>query len=137
MISQQKKLYKKEYAQELLCIAQGDLESASVLLKSQYGRKENCLYMIQQSVEKSIKSVLIFEEIAFPLVHDLGALIALLPEDKTPPGGFDLIALNPYASIRRHEQGSVELSADEMQTANQSSVAVVQWAQAIIKTNGE
>jgi len=57
MISQQKKLYKKEYAQELLRIAIGDLDSASVLLQAQSGRKENCLYMIQQTVEKSIKSV--------------------------------------------------------------------------------
>lgn len=60
--------------------------------------------MLQQSVEKAIESVLVKNQIPFPMVHDLGILIALLPVEKYPTGGFDWTALNPYASVRRYEE---------------------------------
>ena len=103
MTQNQKRLFEKEYAQELFRIAKGDLESA-VTLKSGPGRKENIVYMCQQAVEKSIKSVLVHHQIAFPLIHDLGSLIGLLPDQFMPPGGFNLIELNPlrlFADMKR------------------------------------
>jgi len=79
MVQSKDILFKKEYAQHLFKIAQGDLDSAAALMAAKtLGRPENILYMIQQSVEKSLKAVLIHKQIAFPLVHDLGILIALL-----------------------------------------------------------
>ncbi len=60
----------------MLAIAKGDLQSAEILLASaSSGRKENILYMIQQSVEKALKSVLIWKGVSFPMVHDLGILL--------------------------------------------------------------
>jgi hypothetical protein len=86
-------LFKPEYSKTLLSIAIGDLSTAKTLLSANDpGRVENILYMIQQSVEKSLKAVLVYKQIAFPLVHDLGILIALLPADEYPPGGFDWTA---------------------------------------------
>jgi hypothetical protein len=80
-----KQLFPKEYAKELLQIAKGDLDSAIGLSKVNTGRPENIVILAQQSVEKSIKSVLVHLQIAFPLVHDLGILVALLPDDNMPP----------------------------------------------------
>jgi HEPN domain-containing protein len=50
-----KRIYKKEYAHELLKIAAGDLDSAEALSKAKSGRPENIVFMVQQSVEKYIK----------------------------------------------------------------------------------
>ena len=132
-MSQAKRKFKPEYAKQLFHIAEGDYRSAKSLLKTQEGRSENVVFLAQQSVEKGIKSVLIFLDIAFPLVHDLGVLIALLPDDKMPPEGFNLIELNPYASIRRYEEGSSDLTIDEMEASVQTALAVLDWAKDILE----
>lgn len=130
MVSQNKTiLFKPEYGDKLLNIAGGDLATALALLNSpEPGRLENILFMIQQAVEKAIKSVLIKKQIPFPLVHDLGILIALLPADSYPPGGFDWTALNSYASIRRYEEGSLPIDKAEIKTAYEAALLVLDWA---------
>jgi hypothetical protein len=62
------------------------------------------------------------------MVHDLGILIALLPENDYPPGGFDWTALNPFASIRRYEQGHLPISRDELKAAYDAALLVEEWA---------
>lgn len=134
MVPSKDVLFKKEYAQHLFKIALGDLDSAAALiLASASGRPENILYMIQQSVEKSLKAVLIHKQISFPLVHDLGILIALLPKEDYPPGGFDWTELNPYASIRRYEEGALPISKEEIEAAFNASKLVHQWVTAQFK----
>lgn len=132
MVQNKDVLFKKEYAQHLFKIAQGDLDSAEALITASrlakaLGRPENILYMIQQSVEKSLKSVLIYKQISFPLVHDLGILIALLPKVDYPPGGFDWTDLNPYASIRRYEDGALPISKEEVEAAFNAAKLVHVW----------
>ena len=81
---------------ELFRIAKGDLASAKELASvSKEGRLENVVYLAQQSVEKALKATLNHLRIAFPLVHELGTLVALFPEDKLPSRDFDLSVLNP------------------------------------------
>jgi HEPN domain-containing protein len=130
MVQQNKPiLFKPEYSVKLLSIAQGDLETALALINSASpGRLENILYMIQQAIEKTIKSVLIKKQIPFPMVHDLGILIALLPVDSYPPGGFDWTALNPYASIRRYEEGNLPIDKEEIKMAYEAALLVIEWA---------
>lgn len=123
-----KKKFKKQYASEILRIAKGDLESAEVLSKSKSGRKENVVFLAQQAIEKALKSVLVHHQVAIPFVHDLGALVALLPDPVSPPGGFDLIQLNPYASIRRYEEGSSPLTEEEIQIVMDAAKSVIKWA---------
>ncbi len=131
MVQSKNILFKKEYAKQLFTIAQGDLETAAALMSSASpGRVENILYMIQQSVEKSLKTVLIFKQISFPLVHDLGILIALLPTEDYPPGAFDWTELNPYASIRRYEDGALPISREEIEAAFKAAKLVHQWVNA-------
>jgi HEPN domain-containing protein len=127
MSTSQKRKFKKEYAKDLLKIAEGDLKSSLVLSRSQDGRPENILFLAQQSVEKAIKALLVHQEIAFPLVHDLGILVALLPDPLIPPGGFDLIQLNPYASVRRCEEGALPLTSEEIHIALDMAEQVLVW----------
>jgi len=131
MVQNKSILFKKEYAQHLFIIAKGDFATAAALLSAASpGRVENILYMIQQSVEKTLKAVLIHKQISFPLVHDLGILIALLPNDNYPPGGFDWTELNPYASVRRYEDGALPISRDEILSAFNATKLVHSWATA-------
>jgi HEPN domain-containing protein len=127
-----KQLFPKEYARELLKIAQGDLDSAVGLSQVNAGRPENIIFLSQQSVEKSIKSVLVHLQIAFPLVHDLGILVALLPDDKIPPEGFALTELNPFASVRRYEEGQLPVTKEEIEVVLDTAQKVAQWAILII-----
>lgn len=134
MVKNKKNLFEPTYSNQLLQIATGDLATAKALIDSPApGRLENILYMIQQSVEKALKSVLIKKQISFPLVHDLGILIALLPATDYPPGGFDWTALNPYASIRRYESGPMPIDFEEIKGAYQAAILVMDWASLHIK----
>lgn len=122
-------LFPKEYSTELLKIAEGDLCSALALINSSNpGRVENILYLIQQSVEKGIKAVLVKKQIPFPLLHDLGILIALLPTKDYPPGGFDLTILNPFATVRRYEEGLIPINQEEIEAAYKAAQLVIAWA---------
>lgn len=124
-----KQLFPKEYAKELLKIAEGDLGSAKTLFNAGHdGRPENIIFIAQQSVEKSVKAVLVHLQIAFPLVHDLGILVALLPDDKMPPEGFALVELNPFASIRRYHEGDVPLTEEELNASLDVAQRVAHWA---------
>lgn len=129
MISNQKRLFKKEYALELFRIAQGDFDSAIELSAAKSGRKENVIYLVQQSVEKSLKALLVHQQIPFPLVHDLGIILGLLPDALIPPHGFKLVDLNPYASVRRYEEGSLRLTESEIQSALQAGKEVLVWVE--------
>ncbi len=92
--------------------------------------------MIQQSVEKSLKAVLIKKQISFPLIHDLGILIALLPSSEYPPGGFDWTALNPYASVRKYEEGALPVIKEEVQFVYDAALLVINWANSqVYKSN--
>lgn len=128
----QKRLYKKEYARELLKIAEGDLGSALALSKTNEGRLENIIFLVQQAVEKYIKAVLVHLQIAYPAVHDLGILVALLPDDKMPPEGFALSELNPFASVRRYHEGDTALTPEEIKTSIEVAKKVDQWAKSIV-----
>ena len=95
MIPQKTVSFKPEYACDLIEIAKGDLQTAKALIASaDPGRLENILYMIQQCVKKSIKSVLIFKQTSLPMVHDLGILVALLPVKPEMPSSSRLIQKN-------------------------------------------
>ncbi|MBK7961434.1 MAG: hypothetical protein IPK04_09685 [Bdellovibrionales bacterium] len=72
--------------------------------------------------------MLISKQIPFPLVHDLGILIALLPSDQYPPGGFEWTALNPFASIRRYEEGAIPITLEEVEISYKAALLVIDWA---------
>lgn len=124
-----KQLFPKDYARELLMIARGDLDSALELSRAKSGRPENVVFLVQQSVEKNVKAVLVHLGLAFPLLHDLGVLVALLPDEVAPAEGFELMALNPFASVRRYYEGDIPLTQEEIQASIQVGENICRWAQ--------
>lgn len=123
------KKFTKEYAKELLSIAGGDLRTAKVLIDHPLGRPENTFFVIQQVVEKSLKAVLCHSNIAIPLTHDIGALLAMLPEScPRPPDERPLIGLTEFASIRRYEEGKYEFTTEEFKATYQIAEGLLKWA---------
>ncbi len=49
-----------------------------------------------------------------------------------PPEGFALTELNPFASIRRYEEGQLPLTIDEIESALNAAQKVAHWAISIV-----
>jgi len=124
----QEQLFEKDYALELLKIAEGDLLSAQALSESTKGRKENICFLAQQAIEKSLKAVLVWHRIAFPLVHDAGILVAKMPTNVLPPLGYDLSVLTSYATVRRYEESRSILTPETIRTVLSAGQTVLDWA---------
>jgi HEPN domain-containing protein len=129
--AKQEKLFAVQYAPELIRIAEGDLGSARLLLE-QFGmfksRAENIFFLAQQSMEKSLKAVLCLHGVPVPLVHELGTLIAKLPANSNPVVGYEISKLSEFASVRRCEEGALELTADEASDVVNVAEKVLIWA---------
>jgi HEPN domain-containing protein len=126
------KKYKRKYAYELARIAQGDLDSAKALCAAKIGRPENVVYHSHQCIEKLLKAIICFYEKPIPHTHDLEALVAVLPENVSPPDAFLLGSLSQYATIRKYEEGSEELSHDDFQNCIQLAGKILSWAHQIL-----
>ncbi len=129
--AKQEKLFPVAYASELIRIAEGDLGSAKLLLEGfalQKSRAENIFFIAQQSMEKSLKAVLCLHKVAVPLVHELGVLVAKLPAESNPVVGYEVSKLSEFASTRRYEEGSLELTAEEAQDVFNMASKVLNWA---------
>ncbi|MCX6132049.1 MAG: HEPN domain-containing protein [Proteobacteria bacterium] len=129
----QEKLFRKEYAAELISIASADLSSAKILADHN-GRRENSIYHAQQCVEKSLKALLCWMGIPVPLVHDAGILVAKLPSNLTPPGGYNLSDLTPYATVKRYEEGMFDITEEEHKAALDIATQVLEWTKSQLKS---
>ena len=133
----QEKLFLPEYSFELMRIAHGDLTSAIAIGRSEKPRLENAFFMLQQAIEKSLKAVLVKSSIPVPLVHDLGILLAKLPENLNPPYGYELSELNQYAAIRRYEEGSFEITITDFNKVLSMTEEMLQWSKEQIGKKGK
>lgn len=129
------RIFELDYADELMRIAEGDLESASVLVDTQQGRPENAAFLCQQAIEKSLKAILVKKGLPVPLVHDLGAVIAKMPSDVNLPFGYELLGFNEFAAVRRYEEGRLVLQASEMKTLFELAENVVKWCQKYLNSH--
>lgn len=129
------RLFAPGYAAELLRIAEGDLATAQFLLGGFDNaiRQENLFYMAQQAIEKALKAALCHSGKPVPLVHEIGALIAKLPQEAQPPFGYELGQLNEFASSRRYEEGRLVLTKEEAQDVLVTTRAVLDWAREYVR----
>ena len=128
--------FKKEYAKELLGIAQGDLETTRILFKASAGRKENVCFNAQQVIEKSLKAVLCHMEIAIPHTHSLEILFDRLPQALHKENWQkEANSLTEYATIRRYEEGTLELDQEDLETALKFAELAYSWAYQIISSH--
>jgi HEPN domain-containing protein len=120
--------FKKEYASELLAIAEGDLETTRILFNASSGRPENVCFNAQQVIEKSLKAVLCHNEIPVPFTHNLDILIDRLPSHLKFEGSENINDLTEYATIRRYEEGTFILDKEDLQTAFELAKQTFLWA---------
>ena len=130
----QEKTFAPKYAKELFNIAKGDFDTAVAISKSENVRLENAFFMAQQAIEKALKALLVSHEVSVPLVHDLGALLAKIPDSLDPPYGYELNDLNQYATIRRYEEGSYQVSNEELQTVLTKTSEILNWVENNIRS---
>lgn len=133
---QQERRFDPAYAKTLLTIADGDFRTASFAangIADNQVRIENVFFMYQQAMEKTLKSVLCHLGIPVPLVHDLGVLLAKLPDDVQPDAGYELAEFNDFAGVRRYEQGSILYEPEDVSDAHALTEKLLSWAANIIR----
>ena len=131
----QERIFKKEYAKELLKIASGDLGSARILCEhfsNTSGRAENIFFMCQQSIEKSLKAVLCALGLPVPMVYELGVLVEKIPASADLEFGYELVSLSEFASFRRYEECALIISLEEAQDVVAKAESIQLWAQKIV-----
>jgi HEPN domain-containing protein len=93
----------KEVAIQWLLYAKGDLKSAKVLIAAKDIPMRNVCYLAQQSVEKSLKALLILLKVSIIKTHDLDLLVNKLPQDiKKKFDSFDLSWLSEWSVEARY-----------------------------------
>ncbi|WP_136063267.1 HEPN domain-containing protein [Pontiella sulfatireligans] len=95
---------------------------------------EDLCYHAQQSVEKSLKAVLIHSGNAFPRTHNIKILVELLPPEVFRDPILEASAiLTDYAVTARYP-GEVEpVSKSELKTALHIAKEVLVWAESAIR----
>jgi HEPN domain-containing protein len=125
------KIFKREFATELFSIAENDLQAAKTLDADPAVRKETAMLMIQQAIEKSLKSLLCFREISIPQTHDLNLIIDRIQSAQIALPEFvaktDFDELTPFATLRRYEEGHYEIQTDDMLAAIHLAASVLDW----------
>jgi HEPN domain-containing protein len=127
------KIFKKEYAQELLRIAENDLLSGIALSKVQTIRKETVLFHFEQAVEKALKAVLCHLGKPLPLTHDIYAIVQRFDPSNFPPGGYALHDLTPFATIKRYEEGNYLIEENDVLVASVTAQNVISWSNLQLK----
>lgn len=129
----QNRKFKKEYALELIRIAEGDLDSARILAAGKPKRPENIFYMAEQCIEKSLKAVICAYGTPIPMTHSLAALIERLKDHCSVPFDDDLEELTEFATSRRYEEGKVLLEKEERDSVLNIAQEILNWAAAEAK----
>jgi HEPN domain-containing protein len=127
------RVYRREYAFELLRLAESDLASGHALVAAKV-RLENACFHYQQAVEKSLKAVLVHNGVAFPSTHDLNVLLALLPVADDPcPHLHEIPDLNIYSAQRRYEEGPTPATQEDADDAAMMAAETLAWAKGVCR----
>jgi HEPN domain-containing protein len=120
--------------EEWLSHAESDLKLASLASKdSQIIRGQVCFHA-QQAAEKSIKAVLLFKGVEFPLTHDIEELLEIAEDHEipVPENVLDADQLTPYAVETRYPGYLVEITEDDVKSALQIAEQSVSWAKKVL-----
>jgi HEPN domain-containing protein len=98
-------------------------------------RSQICFHT-QQAAEKSIKAVLLFRHIDFPLIHDIEELLEICEQGhvEIPSDIFDAASLTPYAVETRYPGRWEEITGSEVEEAIKLAETVVKWAKEYVKS---
>lgn len=112
--------------------ARADLALASIPLPPGV-TYEQLSFHAQQAAEKALKAVLLKCRVDFPFIHNLQALIDLLPSELfLPPELVCAVDLNPYAVTTRYPGEAEPVTEDEYREALRAAELVLVWAESVI-----
>lgn len=98
------------------------------------GMYEHLCFHAQQSVEKSLKAVLLSQAISFPFTHNIQGLLDLLPAVlAVSPEVYDAVVLTPYAVLTRYPGEMEPVTEDDYLEAVKLAEATLQWARTVIE----
>ncbi len=120
--------------QKWLKYALADLKLAQIQLPEGTMYEQLC-FLLQQSVEKSLKGLLVHHDVDFPRIHNIQGLIDLLPAG-IPRSELLLNAsrLSHYAVIVRYPGEDEPIEEDEYLQALEIAREVVSWVSKEIRS---
>ncbi len=122
------KLFRRDYAQVLWKIAEGDIQSAEVMaMHLEKGRRENICFAAQQCIEKALKAVLCARDKPVPMSHSIELILDRL-QTVTPVHADALIELTDYATSRRYEEGNEIITPEDVKAIIAAGRTMLAWA---------
>ncbi len=117
--------------------AERDLERAKVMYS--LGDYDDAAYHLQQAVEKSLKSVMVYFGITPNVpkfkIHNIENLISVLEEGgiNVPDWMYDAVLLTRYAFTTRYPDDYVPVSEEEYMEAYDIALKVYEWARGVVQ----
>ena len=113
--------------------AWSDLELARTRRNSKILLEDLCFHA-QQTAEKALKAVLVFNSVPFPKTHNIRTLMDLLPEGlNLPEEARGAASLTDYAVLTRYPGALEPVTEEEYIEAIRIAEAVVHWAEKTVK----
>jgi HEPN domain-containing protein len=119
----------REYAELLLQKSRDELGAAQTLIATEDWAAHVVGFLLQQTVEKALKSVLAAREIEIPHTHNLGELSKLLlaaTDIQMPAALDDVDWLTPWGVTFRYDDPSISLDTDGGLAAATAAIALAQ-----------
>jgi len=117
----------RQLAARWLATAEGDLIIARAAGRDDDAPPRGAAFFVQQALEKALKSILAWEQIDFPRVHDLDRLAGMLPmswELAIPVG--ELARITDYGVEARYPSGGDEHSPPVTSAEVDDALALVE-----------
>ncbi|MFL5817283.1 MAG: HEPN domain-containing protein [Conexibacter sp.] len=126
----------RQLPDRLLRKAAADLTAARALADDPDQADEVVGFHVQQAVEKSVKAVLAWLQIEYPLTHDIDFLVRLLTRRDAPVPGVLLEArwVSMWGVVTRYED--VETVLDRVEAIEVATVAIA-WAREVVPVPDE
>lgn len=101
------------HARRWLALAEGDLDSARLLVSHGALALRNAAFHAQQTGEKSLKAMLVANGLPVPRTHSLSRLVDLLPVAPQGLSSAELHPLEPWAVEGRYAEEGGALTPEE------------------------
>lgn len=122
-----------QQANEWIQFAKSDFSVAISSFGTENVLLNTLCFHCQQTVEKSIKAILIKRNIKFNWTHNLRNLIGNLPSEyDIPKFVYESTKLTDYAVSMRYPGDYEEITEDEYKEAIQLASAVLNWVEDIV-----
>ncbi len=125
----------KDLADEWMNRAYSNLERASMGRPSKSVYFEDLCYDCQQAVEKSLKALLIFNNVQFPYVHTISKLLEIIEAHNVviPHEVMEAIILSDYAVATRYPGDYEPVGEEEYLRALEIARSVCKWVAGLIR----